>query len=165
MPEEIYNSNVKNTRRPIFLTILCVLTFIGSIGGIIINSKGFINAEEEVERIASGKAKTQLRNLFSSSDNSTERVVISNLNVENYQKYCIGCIVSYILCLVGTVLMFRLKRTGFYSFTLGTFFNLITHFLLFGDNFASMGLSILAALSGFIFVILFGLNLKWMEEA
>lgn len=165
MPEEIYNSNVKNTRRPMFLTILCVLTFIGSISGIIINSKGFINAPEEVERIASGKAKTQLRNLFSSSNNSTERVTISNLNVENYQKYCIGCIVSYILCLVGTVLMFRLKRTGFYSFTLGTFFNLITHFLLFGDNFASMGLSILAALSGFIFVILFGLNLKWMEEA
>ena len=164
MPEEIYNSNVKNTRRPVFLTILCVLTFIGSIAGIIINSKGFINAEEEVEKIASGKAKTQLRNLFSSISNNTERVTISNLNVENYQKYCIGCIVSYILCLVGTVLMFKLKRTGFYSFTLGTFFNLITHFLLFGDNFASMGLSILAALSGFVFVILFGLNLKWMDE-
>src|SRR5688572_20685460 len=106
MPEEIYNSNVKNTRRPVFLTILCVLTFIGSIAGIIINSKGFINAEEEVEKIASGKAKTQLRNLFSSISNNTERVTISNLNVENYQKYCIGCIVSYILCLVGTVLMF-----------------------------------------------------------
>lgn len=164
MPEEIYNSNVKNTRRPLFLTILCVITFIGSIAGIIINSKGFINAEAEVENIASGKAKTQLRNLFSHQSASTERVVISNLNVENYQKYCIGCIVSYILCLVGTVLMFRLKRTGFYSFTLGTFFNLITHFLLFGDNFASMGLSILAALSGFVFVILFGLNLKWMDE-
>jgi hypothetical protein len=164
MPEEIYNSNVKNTRRPLFLTILCVLTFIGSIAGIIINSKGFINAEEEVEKIASGKAKTQLRNLFSSNSGNTERVTISNLNVENYQKYSIGCVASYILCLVGTVLMFRLKRTGFYSFTLGTFFNLITHFLLFGDNFASMGLSILAALSGFVFVILFGLNLKWMDE-
>jgi hypothetical protein len=164
MPEEIYNSNVKNTRRPIFLTILCALTFIGSIIGIIVNSKGFLNAEQEVENIASGKAKTQLRNLFSSDNSTTERVTIGNLNVENYKKYCIGCIVSYILCLVGTVLMFRLKRTGFYSFTLGTFFNLITHFLLFGDNFASMGLSILAALSGFLFVILFGLNLKWMEE-
>ena len=165
MAEEIYNSNIKNTRRPLLLTILCVLTFIGSIAGIIINTKGFVNAKEEVERISSGKAKTQLRNLITKSDGTIERVTIGNLNVENYQKYCIGCIVSYILCLVGTVLMFRLKRTGFYSFTLGTFFNLITHFLLFGDNFASMGLSILAALSGFIFVILFGLNLKWMDEA
>ena len=102
MPEEIYNSNVKNTRRPLFLTILCVLTFIGSIAGIIINSKGFINAEEEVEKIASGKAKTQLRNLFSSNSGNAERVTISNLNVENYQKYSIGCVASYILCLVKT---------------------------------------------------------------
>ena len=164
MPEEIYGS-ATTAKRPTLLTVLCILTFIGSIIGIIGNVRGYINAETEVQNIASGKSKTQLRNLFSSNGASSVEVPhISNLNVENYKKYSIGCIVSYILCLVGTVLMFRLKRTGFYSFTLGTFFNLITHFLLFGDNFGSMGISILAALSGFIFVILFSLNLKWMDE-
>ena len=166
MPEETINLNGQNTGRPLFLTILCVITFIGSIAGIIVNTRGYFNAEAEVEKISSGKAKTQLKNLFFPGSNAHDELVrIGNLNVENYQKFSIGCIASYILCLVGTVLIFKLKRTGFYSFTLGTFFNLITHFLLFGDNFGAMGISIVAALAGFVFVIMFGMNLKYMNEA
>lgn len=165
MPEETINSTGQIAPRPLLLTILCVITFIGSIAGIIINTKGYINATAEVEKISSGKAKTQLKNLFSVGKTATdEQVSLGNLNVANYQKFSIGCIASYILCLVGTILIFKLKRTGFYSFTLGTFFNLITHFLLFGDNFGIMGISIVAALAGFVFVILFGMNLKYMEE-
>ncbi|MEO5889721.1 MAG: hypothetical protein ABIQ31_05675 [Ferruginibacter sp.] len=167
MPEETLNPTGHKTYRPLFLTILCAITLIGSITGIIVNSKGYINADTEVENISSGKARTQLKNIFSpgSTSISTEPIKVGNLNVENYKKFSIGCIASSILCLVGTILIFKLKRTGFYSFTLGTFFNLITHFLLFGDNFGVMGISILAALAGFVFVILYGLNLKYMEEA
>ncbi|MEO6232361.1 MAG: hypothetical protein ABJB11_22940 [Ferruginibacter sp.] len=166
MPEEIYNSNaVANPQRPFFLTVLCYITFIGSIAGIIVNAVNIVNANSQVETIKSGKSKTQLRNLFSSaSTESTGNIKIGNLNEENYVKFSIGGIVSFVLCLVGTVLMYKLNRTGFYSFTLGTFFNLITHFLLFGDNFGTMGLSILVALSGFVFVILFSTKLDYMEE-
>lgn len=166
MPDETINPSGP-VARPLFLTILCAITFLISVTGIITNIKGYVNAPAEVERITSGKAKTQLKNLFSpgSAVASDELVRIGNLNVENYEKFSIGCIASFILCLVGTVLIFKLKRTGFYSFTLGTFFNLITHFLLFGDNFGSMGISILVALAGFVFVILYGLNLKYMDEA
>ncbi len=166
MPEEIYNSTaVANPQRPFLLTVLCYITFLGSIAGIIINAVNIVNAPAQVERISSGTSKTQLRNLFSNSNATTTGPVrVGNLNEENYIKFSIGGIVSFVLCLVGTVLMYKLNRTGFYSFTLGTFFNLITHFLLFGDNFGTMGLSILVALSGFVFVILFSTKLKWMEE-
>ena len=165
MPDETINPT-RATARPLFLTILCIITFLISVIGIITNIKGYVNADVEVERITSGKAKTQLKNIFSPGAVASDELVrIGNLNVENYKKFSIGCIASYILCLVGTILIFKLKRTGFYSFTLGTFFNLITHFLLFGDNFGSMGISILVALAGFIFVILYGLNLKYMDEA
>src|SRR5436190_7248734 len=165
MPEETTNSPGAISVRPLFLTILCIITFIGSVAGIIINVKGYFNANTEVENITSGKSKASLKKLFSLYNSpSAELVRIGNLNAENYKKFCIGCIASSILCLVGTILIFKLKRTGFYSFTLGTFFNLITHFLLFGDKFGFMGISILAALVGFVFVILFGMNLKYLEE-
>ena len=165
MPDETINPT-RAVARPLFLTILCIITFLIRVIGIITNMKGYVNADAEVEIITSGKAKTQLKNIFSpGAVPSDELVRIGNLNVENYKKFSIGCIASYILCLVGTILIFKLKRTGFYSFTLGTFFNLITHFLLFGDNFGSMGISILVALAGFVFVILYGLNLKYMDEA
>jgi len=166
MPEETTSTKGNSSLRPLFLTILCVITFIGSIIGIIVNVRGYVNASSEVENITSGRAKTQLKNLFNPGSTSTDELVrIGDLNVENYEKFSIGCIASYILCLVGTVLIFKLKRTGFYSFTLGTFFNLLTHFLLFGDKFGSMGISIVAAIGGLVFVIFYGLNLKYMEES
>jgi len=166
MPEEIINAAGAKKIRPLFLTILCALTFIGSVAGIIINTIGYINSAARVELIKSGESKTQLKNIFSGGKqaDANEVIRVGNVNVENYEKFSIGCIASYILCLVGSVLIFKLKRTGFYSFTLGTFFNLIAHFLLFGDNFGIMGVSILAALGGLVFIILFGINLKYMEE-
>ncbi len=166
MPDQTITPAGQSLHRPMTLTILCIITLIISIIGIAANTRGYINAEQEVEKITSGKAKTQLKNFFApGSTTNDELVKIGNLNVENYRKFSIGCIASYILCLVGTILIFKLKRTGFYSFTLGTFFNLITHFLLFGDHFGSMGISIVGALAGFLFVILFGMNLKYMEES
>jgi hypothetical protein len=166
MPEEIINSTGAKKSRPLFLTILCVLTLIGSVVGIIVHTMGYFNSEAKVGLIKSGNSKTQLKNLFSGDKaaNANEVIKVGNVNVENYEKFSIGCIASYILCLVGSVLIFKLKRTGFYSFTLGTFFNLIAHFLLFGDNFGVMDISILAALGGLVLIILYGMNLKYMEE-
>lgn len=166
MSDETTNTMEPQKNRPMLVTILCVLTFIGSIAGLIFHSVGYLNSTAKVEALKSGESKTQLKNLFSSRSNTTakEVVTVGNLNVENYEKYSIGCIASYILSLVGAVLIFKLKRTGFYSFTLGTFFNLIAHFLLFGDNFGVMDISILVALGGLVFIILFGMNLRYMEE-
>ena len=166
MQEETTKTMEPQKNRPMLVTVLCVLTFIGSVAGLIFHSLGYLNAPDKVETLQSGQSRSQLKNLFSSGSRtaSAEVVKISNLNVENYEKYSIGCIASYILSLVGGVLIFKLKRTGFYSFTLGTFFNLIAHFLLFGDNFGVMDVSILVALGGLVFIILFGMNLKYMDE-
>jgi hypothetical protein len=132
------------------------------------NARGYFKAEEAVANIQSGNSKTQLKNLFSmfSSSASTTTntpVSIGNLNVENYQKFSLGGVLASLLCLIGTVLMWKLQKNGFYAFALGTFFNVITHFLLFGDNISAMGLSIIAALGGLIFVMLYGLQLKNMD--
>ncbi len=166
MADETTSTMDPQKNRPMLLTVLCLLTFIGSVGGLIFHSMGYLDATAKVEALKSGESKTQLKNLLSSGSNTaaTKVATIGNLNVENYEKYSIGCIASYILSLVGAVLIFKLKRTGFYSFTLGTFFNLIAHFLLFGDNFGVMDVSILVALGGLVFIILFGMNLKYMEE-
>ena len=89
---------------------------------------------------------------------------INNLTPENFEKFSIGGIVASLLCLIGVVLMWMLKRSGFYSFVLGTFFNLITHFLLFGENIGAMGLSLVWALFGLVLVILFSRYLNYMSQ-
>ena len=153
------------TYRPLFLPILCVLTFFGSVTGLVFNSLGYFNAETLVNRIASKGSNSRLRVLdYSDGDLLNPSIRIGNITVANYKKFSIGGAVSCILSLIGSVLMFRGKRNGFYALVLGVFFNLISLFLLFGDNFGAMGLSMLANLLGLVMVILFSLHLKYLEE-
>ncbi|UEG48725.1 hypothetical protein LK994_08755 [Ferruginibacter lapsinanis] len=167
MPEELQNEEQLHTHRPLFLSILCIIVFLGSIGGIIQNARGYFKSEEVVDYIKSGKSKTQLKNVLSFGSAKEAAINtpinIANLTVENYEKFSIGGILSSVLALVGGVLMWRLQKNGFYSVTLGTFFSIITHFLLFGDNVAAMGLSIVAALGGLFLVILLSFQLKNMD--
>lgn len=164
MPQETTNGAPLQTNRPLFLTVLCILGFIGSIVSIITNGIGFFRSEAEVVQIQSGTEKTQLRNLFSFGKAAVnEPLVISNLTPENFEKYSIGGIVAGLLCLIGVILMWLYKKSGFYSFVLGTFFNIITHFLLFGDNIGAMGLSMLWALIALIMAILYSKFLNNMD--
>jgi hypothetical protein len=152
MPQEVTNAAQVHPPRPLFLTILCVLGFIGSITSIVVNAIGFFNAETEVVQIKSGNQKTQLRNVFGKAD--AAQLSLSNLTPENFQKFSVGGIVSALLCLIGVLLMWKFKKSGYYSYVLGTFFTLITHFLLFGEEVGAMGLSLIWALIQLLIVIL-----------
>ncbi len=164
MQQDVINSEQVHTYRPLFLSILCIIGFIGSIISIVQNAVGVFKADEEVIQIQSGNSKTQLKNIFSGSRSSAgEPLVIGNLTPDNYQKFSIGGIVSSLLCLIGVVMMWMLKKSGFYSFTLGTFFILITHFLLFGDNIGAMGLSLIGAILALVLVLFFSRYLDYMD--
>lgn len=153
------------SHRPLFFPILCLLTFFGSFTGLVFNSLGYFNAETLVNRIASKGSNSRLRVLDYSDGNLTNPIIrIGNITVANYKKFSIGGAVSCMLSLVGSVIMFRGKRNGFYALVLGIFFNLISLFLLFGDNFGAMGLSMLDNLLGLVMVVLFSLHLKYLEE-
>ena len=164
MEQDIINAEQVHTYRPLFLSILCVIGFIGSMISIVQNAVGVFKADEEVTQIQSGTSKTQLKNIFfTGKTSSSEALSIGNLTSDNFQKFSIGGIVSALLCLIGVIMMWMLKKSGFYSFTLGTFFNLITHFLLFGDNIGAMGLSLIGAVLGLVLVILFSRYLNYMD--
>mgnify|MGYP000019861696 CR=1 FL=1 len=164
MPQEPTVATSLQPNRPLFLTVLCILGFLGSITSIITNGIGFYRSDAEVVQIKSGTEKTQLKNLFSFGKTAAnEPLEISNLTPENFEKYSIGGIVAGFLCLIGVILMWLHKKSGFYSFVLGTFFNIITHFLLFGDNIGAMGISMLWALIGLVLVVLFSKFLNNMD--
>jgi len=153
------------SHRPLLLPILCLLTLFGSFTGLVFNSLGYFNSESLVNRIAAKDSNSRLRVLdYSDGSLTNPSIRIGNITVANYKKFSIGGAVSCILSLVGSVLMFKGKRNGFYALVLGVFFNLMSLFLLFGDNFGAMGLSMLANLLGLVMVVLFSLHLKYLEE-
>ena len=91
MQQDVINSEQVHTYRPMFLSILCVLGFIGSIISIAQNAIGVAKADVEVAQIQSGNSKTQLKNIFAGSNSSSaEPLVIGNLTADNFQKFSIG---------------------------------------------------------------------------
>ncbi len=164
MSHELTNTEHLQAHRPYALSVLCIIGFVLSVAAIIQNSIGFIKSDTEVAHILAGTEKTQLKNLFSFNKAAVNSpIAISNMTTENFEKFSIGGIVAALLCLIGVILMWLLKRSGFYSFVLGTFFNLITHFLLFGDNIGAMGLSLIWAFVGLALAILYSKHLSEMD--
>jgi hypothetical protein len=74
-------------------------------------------------------------------------------------------VMSNIMTLVGAVMMFRLKRTGFGFYVIGTIVYVAAPLLIFGGKgfFATM-MTVALAFLGLVFVVLYALNLKHMHK-
>ena len=83
---------------------------------------------------------------------------------ENFRKAGISDIAASVLCLTGAFLMWRLKKVGFYLYLLGTLVGVIAPFVIFGSgNLLSILTSVFVGFFGIIFLILYGLNIKYMK--
>lgn len=160
--------------RPSFLTWLCILTFIGS-GWAIIGSvwsysmagKNFLILTEQRE------AKTDSTSSDSTLRNNRENGFLAGkikasfekmLTKENIQKQSIGKFLASLFTLAGAILMWNLKRTGFYLYIVGVIIGIIVPFYLFGNDLIALGASSFSAFFGLVFIALYALNLKSMAR-
>lgn len=166
--------DTRQSARPSFLTWLCILTFIGS-GWAIINSvwsysiagKTFFilteqrDAKADSIRVDSTSFKDDHGNGFfrGKIKASFEKM----LTKENIQKQAIGKFLAALFTLAGAILMWKLKRTGFYLYIVGVIIGIIVPFYLFGNDLIAVGASSFSTFFGLIFIALYALNLKSME--
>jgi hypothetical protein len=138
------------TTRPTFLTVLCILTWIGSGIGLIGGILGLV-----------GQSAVQGMDLGAEFNKQME-----NTQMLNYAS--LACIV---ICVIGSTMMWQMKKTGYYIYLIGELAPLLLSFAMIGSISQSTGVGggILAA-SGVIgsifpiaFVIMYGLNLKHMK--
>ena len=173
MAEDIFDDEVIPAKRPTFLTVICILTFIGSAYIIISNTVSYFNADIIAKTVIESKSKmNEDINKNATKDpeaNSFRAKVMSNMsgmtNPDNLRKSSLGNIISSIFCLLGAILMWRLNRNGFYLYVLGTIIGIVTPFYVFGNNFLT-ALSVgFTAFIGVLFVIFYAMNLKSMQRA
>jgi hypothetical protein len=159
-------------QRPVFLKVLCILTFIGSGYGIINGVITYFKANDISKFVT--ETKTEINNKISKKiiTNDTASVslannVVNNMSVmatpDNLRKMAIGTVISSILCLMGAILMWNLRRIGYYIYTLGTLIIIILPFYLFGSNFLSNISVGIQSFIGIIFVIFYAMNIKSMK--
>jgi hypothetical protein len=162
---------VQPKKRPDFLTVLCVLTFIGSTWGIISGLTNYNNADvmaemsrqviEQQKEQAMDKAVTAGQKSFMEKMFSGANELMDTVKVKQNSLFSI---MSNVLTLIGAVLMFRLKRTGFGIYVLGIVVFIAAPLVIFGpSNIFGLMMTFILGFIGILFIILYRLNIKYMS--
>lgn len=171
MEQGIEDFEIIPPARPLFLKILCILTFIGSGYGIINSAITYFKADDIAKIFTEAKSQVN-EDIKRKNSRNPEKVsfvskIMNNASEistpENLRKTSIGNFITSILSLLGALLMWRLRRVGFYVYVLGTIISIILPFYMFGSNLLT---NISAGFLGFIgllFVIFYAMNFKSLK--
>lgn len=160
----------KQVKRPTFLTVLCILTFIGSGWGVLsqlftLATSGLVNQNVQMEQYS--QAMDQLSDSGVSSSflsgllDSSQEVIQASMMYRTQIAIC-GLILS-IISLIGAILMFRLKRIGFCFYTAAQVLMLLVTPIFIGFSWIAVTGLIFSAIFALLFIILYALNLKYMK--
>lgn len=147
-----------------------MLTFIGSgygiINGVVTYFKAdtfanvFVNVKTKMNEDLSKKKKA------GKDDNLARKIMNTASEIsspESLRKTAIGSCITGALCILGAVLMWYLRRAGFYIYVLGTIIGVVLPFYFFGSNLLT-NLSVgFTGLIGLLFIIFYAMNIKSMK--
>jgi len=161
LDEDIFAENQQPQGRPTFLLVLCILSWVGIGFGLLIGVYTLWFA-----RVTSG--------IYESFDNPNTMGVFSESPEIQYAMraakyawtFAIIGVVSNLLCLAGTIVMFNMKKVGFYIYLIAQVTPIIIYFVIMN----SLAFSNWLGLSGYFiyfinitFVVMYGLNVKYMK--
>jgi len=162
----------KKLSRPALLVILCVSTFIFNTITIIANLSKCWSADKIVAMHKLG-VETTTNELLNKEPNSKKYVsssrnlqkqkeIVKTITPKSIRTKCIYLTIASILFLFGAVLMFRLKRVGFYYYVAGTVVWVIAPIVVYGFSLLIFTNLLLGGI-WIISAILYGKNLKYMR--
>ena len=159
---------VTKPARPVFLTVLCILTFIGSGLTIIGSSFSYLTADTRAALIrrAMEDTKDKIDEAGAGNSGIAEKMIAGTSEMEkpeNLKKNALFGIVAAIFTLAGALLMFALKKAGYWLYILGTALGIAGPLYIFGGNLILMLSTVIMGIVGIVFVILYGLNLKYLR--
>lgn len=159
---EIIETNPK--QRPGLLTALCILTFIGSGFGVLNNIFGMIMSP--MKKFFNPEFfETALNNVH---DDFAQKFVeqafeIAQKAIEHIFEISLAQCLLYAASLTGAILMFQLKKTGFYIYSAAQVLLLFVAPVFIGFNlFVNIGI-LFGSVFTILFIALYAINLKKMN--
>jgi len=156
-------------KRPTFITVLCILSLIGSGGfGIIQPIYQYFTFDqtypEKVAQIEEGLEKMEDAGMDSGFfyDMAVNGQLALEKTAENLDMMTLTNILFAMLSLLGVFLMFKLKKNGFYLYSAVNLFWMLVPIYFIGFEVGMMTLGI-AGFVTVLFIILYAVNLKHME--
>jgi hypothetical protein len=159
-------------KRSSFLTVLCVLTFIGSTYGLVDSIRGFGQNKSSDNDMADANEKMdealdQLEEAGSSEGmisflEGFRDQINNDLTDENLRKISIGRIISNFLTLFAAFMMWQLRRWAYFIYMGGIAILIAVPITVLGGSLGWM-MGIGVGIGGIIMIILFGANLRQMS--
>lgn len=156
-------------QRPTFLLVLCILTFVGSGWGLLSNlfsifTSGLLDSSMQIEQYSSmiGELENSGSGSFISGFLNSSMDVMRVTAAHALEINIIQFVLS-LLSLLGAILMFQLRRFGFYLYTTAQILSLfvLPYFAGF-STLVVLGM-LWGALLSLIFIVLYAVNLKYMR--
>jgi len=153
------------------LTILCVLTFVGSTWGLFSAWSNYNNATvvaEMTEQMIGQARDKVMENAKTEEERKLSEKMMSGANefldTVKVKQHAIFNMMSNALTLAGAFLMFRLRRGGFRLYLLGIVIFVAAPLVIYGpSNLISLVSTLVFGLVGLVFVVLYRMNLKHMH--
>ena len=161
--------NQTSTERPTFLTILCILSFVG-LGWAIINNLftiAFSSTGSWLYSFIQGELEKALNEVSMTDPGAT--VFLENLFdgvlkiISHLPLFGALGLVFAVVALVGVILMWGLKKTGFYLYVGAKVAMIFVPIAVVGFSFISMMMTLSTFLGAAIFIVLYGLNFKHLK--
>ena len=167
------DNGIVKKKRPNFLLVLCILTFIASGLGIIIGLVSFTGFND---------IESTFKNANVGNDPLTESIFgeIDIVGMQKIQDWVnILSLIASILCLTGAIIMFKMKKIGFLPYVLGHVVAIYGGYVSIGlvkkmtemipgpagdmmSLFGGLGM-IFGVVIAIAFIIMYGVNLKHLK--
>ena len=179
MDSNNYDDELDYPKRPTFLTVLCILTFIGSGFGILSSVWSYATARKTINTLNEFAQKNTKDSLFQKDTVSLRKQKVSSeynigarmgasmrtmMTVDNIHKKSIGDLIAGLFTLAGALLMWWQKRTGFYLYIVGVAIGIALPFYLFGNDLITVGMASFGAFFGLLFIALYAINIKSLTK-
>ncbi|MES2513719.1 MAG: hypothetical protein V4580_06215 [Bacteroidota bacterium] len=146
-------------KRPQFLTVLCILTFIGCAISFCSSIWGYYSIEASSGALESmGAIQDDTYGMVSEVQATMAKAV------ENAVPNLVIGLVCSLLCLFGALQMWALKKLGFFIYCIGELTPAIAGFLLGAGGFIGTASAIIWLLIAIVWIVLYAVNLKHMNQ-
>lgn len=142
--EEITSDSIEKPVRPQFLSVLCVLSYIGSGLGILACIIMLFFGEK-------------LKEISLQNSPEMDEEAMANLEVFDNMSFWTVSLILVLVSLYGVIKMYNLKKIGFHLYASANIVALALP-LIFGTQFSTGGLVITAG-----FIAMYAANLKYMS--
>ncbi len=142
-------------KRPTFLTVLCILSFIAAGISIVMSVLGFMamNAASGYMDAATDIATDEMGELGGMMGD-----MMGDMMKHASTLLYVGIALT-VLSLIGVIMMWKLKKVGFFIYTGANIIGIIFPIILIG----MMGFNLFGTIITIAFIVMYGMNMKHMS--